>query len=154
MFENEIFSNLVSVINPKLGRFCLLKIGITGTFLIFLKNGVLRSPRGVNPQKNWYSSCSKLPQYGHLKLVPQGAWYHAKEISSIQLSCAEKMSKMSLNIDIFSLTDILSNISLKCFLRTGCLDWTKSFCIASGSLRHKFRIPTWGILEQLDNQLI
>ena len=40
-----------------------------------------------------------------------------------------------------------------CFLRTGCSDWTKSFCIVSGFSRHKFRVPTWGSLQHLENQL-
>ena len=40
---------------------------------------------------------------------------------------------------------------LQCFLRTGCPDWTKSFCIVSGFSRHKFRVPTWGSLQHLEN---
>ena len=38
-------------------------------------------------------------------------------------------------------------------LRTGCSDWTESFCTVSGFLRHKFRVHTWGSLEHLENQL-
>ena len=42
---------------------------------------------------------------GYSKLVSWEAWYNAKGISLIQASCAEKTPKMSLKIDIFSLTD-------------------------------------------------
>ena len=33
------------------------------------------------------------------------------------------------------------------FLVVGWSDWADSFCIVSGFLRHKFRLPTKGILE-------
>ena len=33
------------------------------------------------------------------------------------------------------------------FLWIAWSDWADSFCIESGILRHKFRLPTWGIFE-------
>jgi hypothetical protein len=33
------------------------------------------------------------------------------------------------------------------FLWIGWLDWADSFCIESDVMRHKFRLPTWGIFE-------
>ena len=66
--------------------------------------------------KNWFQGSLKLKKKlifkmiqttscGYSKLVSQGAWYNAKEISLIRASSAEKTTKMFLNIDIFSSTD-------------------------------------------------
>ena len=74
-------------------------------FYFFSKMGSKGLSRGGQPLKKLIFKMFPTTSCGYSKLVSQGAWSIAKEISLIRASSAEKTPKMFLNIDIFSSTD-------------------------------------------------
>ena len=73
------------------------------------------------------------------------AWHNAKDEKLIRLSCDEKTSKNCWNSTKFDFTQF--SIGFERFLSPGWSDLCLVFCIVSGILRHKFRVPTKGTLE-------
>ena len=72
------------------------------------------------------------------------AWHNAKDEKLIRLSCDEKTSKNCWNSTKFDFTQF--SIVFERFLSPGWSDLCLVFCIVSGILRHKFRVPTKGTL--------
>ena len=77
---------------------------VIGTFL-FVFFSKIGSKGPSSWKRNLIFKMFQTTSCGYSKLVSQGAWYNAKEISLIRASSAEKTPKMFLNIDIFSSTD-------------------------------------------------
>ena len=83
---------------------------------------------------------------GYSKLVSWDAWHNSKDENLIRSSFDEKMSKNGWNRTKFDY--IQFSTVFERFLSPGRSDLCFVLCIMSGILRHKFRVPTKGTLEE------
>ena len=88
---------------------------------------------------------------GYSKLVSQDAWQDAKNYKLIDALWTEKTSKNSKNMA--DLENAISKWLFGLFLSPQCTNHVLVFCILSGISRYKFRVPTWGTLEKLENHI-